>query len=387
MANPLVSSYLQQFASKDLPLATEMLEAVRIVPTSVVVDSLTASVLEVLHRSSGPVGVYATRGLANQEIYFENRSSAPQPVRRERDGTGSEAIVANLVTRLARRESSVLDHPTLDTLASSRCRHICLVDDVVGSGRKARAFLFAFLAHNTIRSWISGDRLEFHYLTYLTYQRNPFTPRALRVAAKRIGLRLRKIPPIDFTHKHHASSGRATWSTATEEGVREVCLNYARKHFFGKWRKWGDGYEHCFGFTGLEHTFPNNAPPVLWNNYVETWAPLFPGMSVPPALFDPSQSRSVPAGIASRILVAISSGRRRPAVLADMLSLPTSEVVRGIAALQVDGLVTPAGRCTPPGRAEARRLRLTENFAAPVAELQENDLYFPQRLRSARARN
>src|SRR5207249_4314579 len=70
-------------------------------------------------------------------------------------GVGSEGLIANLIRDLALEDghSAFLDHPSIHSMRSVKSPEAFLVDDIIGSGKRALDFADAFADHRTIKSW------------------------------------------------------------------------------------------------------------------------------------------------------------------------------------------------------------------------------------------
>lgn len=80
---------------------------------------------------------------------------------------GSEALVGNLITDLQRHYyGDVLSHPGPDQMRAARVRHIVIVTDFIGSGKRVWEMLEAFRTVATFRSWRSYGLIDFRVLAY-----------------------------------------------------------------------------------------------------------------------------------------------------------------------------------------------------------------------------
>jgi len=387
--SPRISAWLQQFEAQDIETAKLLIRSLELVETSEVELWLETQALEFARGQAVPVALYAARSMDPGEKYFLGRGSSPVPCGHGRDGTGSDAMVANLVTRLARANRELfLDHPSLDVMANIRCRSILLLDDVVGSGRTAREFVLEFAGNRTVRSWLSGKLVNLHYFSYLTYSKAPFLTKMLRADAARRKIQVSRSPDLQFYYCHWPGRGRSSWTPSENRRIDELCRKYSERLGHGVGRTYWAGYGKCMGMVIMEHSCPNNAPSILWfENDKGSFAPLFPRKGVLKSALNDSGASVTASPDVLDLLRALSQGVRRPQRLAELLGTTTQWVIEAATRLQKVGYATPELRCTALGRAEVKDQTSTMTPRNFEARLRPDQLYFPRSLRSARTTN
>jgi len=177
---------------------------------------------------------------------------------------GSESIIANIVTQLKRRYRSRIitgkydRNPSIDDLRKNKCRHLILVDDVIGSGDRLFDFILSISKNTTINSWISGGILK---LSVVSYMKSKQSEKYL----KKLKQKFKCIYAYQFPTFYEL-----------EESERET-YTYLVNKYSNKNEKNPLGYKETFGKAIFGHSIPNNTPPIIWR-YVKKWKPLGGGV-------------------------------------------------------------------------------------------------------------
>jgi len=182
---------------------------------------------------------------------------------------GSEDRVGHILSKLQDRykrgsgASLIECTPTLKQLKTQGIRHVVLVDDVCGSGKRITEYWHAM--PRRIKSLLSLRKLELWIVLYT------FTPSGRKTMQK-------AMPNFPF-HDHLISvipeaelTGRLTPEMIT------LCTNYAQIIGLAKDSM---GYRGSACPIVFEHGCPNNLPPILWFNQRKAWKALFPNRSIP----------------------------------------------------------------------------------------------------------
>jgi hypothetical protein len=181
---------------------------------------------------------------------------------------GSEDRVGHLLAKLQERfkrgsGASVVEcQPTLNQLKTQGIRHIVLVDDICGSGRRITEYWRAI--PKRIKSLLSLKKCE---LWIVLYGIMPAGRHAIEQALPNFPIKDHLITILPETDL----GKRLSIETA------DLCVRYAEQI---------DRRSAAFGFRGsscpiiFEHGCPNNLPVVLWEKN-RIWSGLFPNRSIP----------------------------------------------------------------------------------------------------------
>src|SRR5262249_28333082 len=191
-----------------------------------------------------PIALYPVRPPPANPDYVE-----PAPERPWSAEDGSEHIVANIITEVVkacRTVRRVSASASIEKLRTDKVRTIILVDDYIGSGTAALAYLDRWWANRTIKSWRSFGLIRVILVTYACSV----------VGRKRLTHRLLDDLlwiefGVDFTS--------AQWGPEERDTIRALCAKYARK------RSLALGYKDSEGLLVMSHTVPNNLPQIFRN--------------------------------------------------------------------------------------------------------------------------
>ena len=197
---------------------------------------------------------------------------------------GSEGLIANLITDLARLyQGEVLSHPGPDRMRRDRVRRIVIITDFVGSGKRVWEMLEAFRAVATLRSWRSYHLLAFYVVAYSG------TEDGLRV------VRSSRLKPEVLT----VTGCPTLWNTfsgAPLADVLQLCRRYPPGH------RCPNGFSNGGALIAFAHGMPNNAPPIL-HSRTRGWRGLFPKRSTAGAEMNfPADAVETIADRAARLL-------------------------------------------------------------------------------------
>lgn len=406
-----VQKWIMQFEPEHRAYAIRLLESLTLVPTAYVRQFIENSLKEIVESSPTPVACFIVRD-TRKEPYFPLYDKINREFRRKRpvavvrrassrrsgrrnthDGVGSEALFANWLTQWARVDDEhILDQPTFDDMAKHSCRDIVFLDDIVGSGTRARRYLGEVKLHRTFRSWQSGQSIRFHYLAYCASEDT-----ARELAASLRGLRVvtATVPTL----------GRNLWDEAELSGVQAACVDAAKRSGSHQMLRSALGFKKSLATMVFEHSCPNNTPAVLWFDEPGRWRPLFPNRGVPSDLglttVAQRWSLALPDRIlhlkwrttaghvdltssdgpkALRLLVGLSKGRRLRETdrLSEYAGVDLPTLARLQKTLVLVGWLDQDLRVTERGRAEVRYLKKQVGHPDWTPELEEDRFYFPR---------
>lgn len=317
--------------------------------------------------------------------------------------SGSVGVAVTLISDLVKENNRrLLDRPRLNSLKATKCHRIVLVDDLIGSGQRAKTFLQAFYMHPTIKSWCSFPGLD---VAIVCYAASSIGLRA--VSAPRTRYELARPPAVRVNRLLTLPYGRAAWTADELASMMSLCRKYAR---FTRHDRIPLGVGDSFSMILFPHTITNTAPPILWSTSRQ-WKPLFPNRVVPDALRAVlTEIRADPAGtdLAETLqrmgqmrlangdwtqhatplykqliahLALRAKGVRDVAIISDTMAQSESDSRALQSKAQLLGFLDPAGRLTSRGLAELRYARTVGELPWEAPALDEHLMYFPQSLR------
>lgn len=349
--------------------------------------------------SKRPIALFAERAVPKLagviQPYFPNsrtgRASGPSlpplSIDAPYEGMGSEGVIANLITDLARHHgSSILDHPGPDIMRSKKPSHIIVVTDFIGSGKRVNEMLEAFRAVATLRSWRSYKRISFHVVSYSG------TDEGVRIV-KSNRLKPTVLPVIGCPTIFNIFKG------AKLSQICDLCRHHPSNH------KHPLGYMHGGALIAFAHGMPNNAPPIL-HSKVNGWKPLFRGRSTSGAELEfPLDAKETVSERATRllrirnaekhlssitgkrwvatmmILAAIEAGAKSISSLSARSGLTLSHVEEVLSYTRIARWTTSKNALTRLGREELALLRRRRK-RTPVLPKTGSPFYYPTQLRA-----
>ncbi|MEO8008980.1 MAG: hypothetical protein ABI728_10750, partial [Betaproteobacteria bacterium] len=275
--------WLQQFEKKDHQTARMLLKAFKFVTGPEFSSDLTHLLKSKIPRSETaalfverelrsvrgghPIRMYKEEKLSlGRGIPKRHRATgAALPVvsspRNDRQDIGSEGIVATLVSGLARsHQRRFVIHPSAEEFRRIKVRHIVVVTDLVGSGRRVSRFLSSLWRVRSVRRWASSRLVKFWVLAFsatdagkAVLKKHPTHPKLEIVC---ICPTVRGIHPND-----------------TQEKIRNLCEQSASEEVMPL------GFQDTGALIAFAHGCPNNAPVIFHKSFTikgRTWKPLFP---------------------------------------------------------------------------------------------------------------
>ncbi|MGC0110531.1 phosphoribosyltransferase-like protein [Ralstonia pseudosolanacearum] len=398
-------SWISQFDQRDQPLAESLARKLTLVSHTEFERKILRLIESEAQRFGSPVALYAIRELDKDHpcSYFTQVRSAAgiDAVGRGAD-IGSEGRIAAIIRSLAKAQPErYINHPDVEELRKKKARGIFVVDDIIGSGTRARSFLDAIWRDVSIRSWRSRGLIKFSVISYSA------TPQGIEEVTK--SLCLGSNSPEKSIRLVRACPTMA--DIFNEEGeysaINGLCKVYGKRT-----SKPGMslGYKDTMAMLVFEHGCPNNTPSILWAPKTprkQNWNPLFPNRVVPTeqaSAFSLTIDENRPdislisAGetqlaasvaqsfgvVSSSVVVCLAlaeKGMRSPAALSFATGLTHDQCIEMRARCESDGLLTKSGRLTSKGLDELRYARRIRTPRAPLDESGE-DYYYPRSLRS-----
>lgn len=383
--------WLRQFHAQDVSAAQKLLETLTLVSHSAFERALTRQIERAASGFEGPVALYAVRE-PEPGTYLDSSGKPPDAVRRGSD-LGSEARVAAVIRNMARANpKQYLNHPGLDELRYFRCRALVLVDDFIGSGKRASSFLDSLWFSPSLRSWHSFGWIKLVVAAYSG------TESGVAFVRKAVGH-----PDVQL-YRDCPTLWDLPWTQPLKDSVADLCKRYGARTSRPNMRL---GFRDSMSLLVFEHGCPNNVPAILWSSKGSKWRALFPSTRVPleqASAFPPDVSkpeatvvvrdagdhrlaesealkRGGPIGSAIlTVLAVISRGARGRAALSYATGLPISECGELLDRCVEAGFLTPTLKVTPAGRSE---LADAKEWAAGREKVppRGNDVYYPHQLR------
>lgn len=287
-------AWLSQF-EEDQDLAADLLSRVRRVGADEFRDSILNLIEERVKRFGQPVGLYAERSIRKykgqpnrlfketKKIVKRASGTGPKPVQPENHKypeTGSEGIVANIITQFVRSNRKLaFDHPGPDVIREKKIRRFILVTDFIGSGCQASRYLQSAWRVSSVKSWKSGRFIDFEVVAFSSSQ-----------AGKS---KLEKHPSKPIVSIVEACPTVFDFDRYGDKDPLKLCLKYGPKD-----TESGSiprlGHSEIGALIAFSHGMPNNAPR-LFHKKGRKWTPLFLGRVVKTSFFAPETERHAKA--------------------------------------------------------------------------------------------
>lgn len=270
-----VVAWLGQFEGCDEATARRLLENVLYVTADTFQDKLKELVLSLPDKPGESIALYAEReirtrlGVAHR-LFKESHTkvkraygAGPPPTQSKHSGrheTGSEGIVANLITQIRRKHRKIFfDHPGPDVIRRRRIRRFILVTDFIGTGNQSSLYLDAAWRLASTKSWWSGKFLRFEVVCYAAtpqgiakVKSHPCCPTIRQVTA---------CPTLSILEPYGA------------DDIRSLCERYGPRD--SETDTPPLGYGNIGALIAFAHGMPNNSPRMLFKSG-RKWQPLFP---------------------------------------------------------------------------------------------------------------
>jgi len=194
--------WISQFPSADQGTAAEMLDAMLLLNAEEVSSAIRVALNELAGRGGRGkrrVALFAERKLSKGSLFTEQmlpdaagrkRLRAVgrnfSPIKPIRGGTrvGSEGLIASVISQEVMAWPKVLiNHPGPDRMRakSGPTQTLVIVTDLIGSGQRITTWLDKLWNTATVRSWVSGGRLDFKIVAVASTKRGAEAVRAHRL--------------------------------------------------------------------------------------------------------------------------------------------------------------------------------------------------------------
>ena len=357
---------------------------------------LTSLVLDLAQTVAGPVALYGAREIDSSIQFSVDGKLASIDATPRGTDIGSEGRLANIIRNIALAQpSKFLNHPNIDLLRANQVDAVFVLDDFIGSGKRASDYLTALWQSRSLRSWTSYKCIRFDAIAY---------------SGTAVGVRcVERHParPVVHIARHSPTITALHWKIASIEAAKKMCRKYAKQ---ASLKGPSLGFRDSASLLVFEHGCPNNAPAIFWapSTKLPKWVPLFPTKRVDVsttsafpselvrrdpvhALLEAGQRRlaSALASNAHRpltdqeavTLALFSKGKNRVETIASATGLPAKEARALIEHCIGAGWVSARRRITNKGRSELRGMRVGLTRSTLLVSELGNDEYYPTALR------
>jgi len=268
-----IQDWLNHFSNKEKPTAKLLLCRLKFIS----MDEYSKWLISNLEHYSEfeSTAVYAVRKFSKNAkcLWQKNGQTQKRPAQTQ----GSEDLVSSVISTANRQYNNCfIDHPSLSVLRKQKVRHIILIDDSIGSGKRVADFIKLMTNSKTFMSWWSGAYITIHVLSLArTTQAEELilsrtsgsnhSKRKVRLSSK---LRFKSDLVYDRDDFH------TRWGNSYKK-ILALCSS--KKKIPINRRK---GFGDVLGNIIFYHSVPNNIPGMLFCKR-DTWTPLFPNRSLP----------------------------------------------------------------------------------------------------------
>lgn len=345
-----IGNWLSQFDSSDRKIAESLLSHLQFIGR----DDYSEWLLRKLssYNQLGSVAVFAVRKFRKTAVSLWNTTGVTQ--RRPASTQGSEDLVASVISNAIRiPNSGFLDHPSLSVMKQNRTRHVVLIEDSIGSGKRVSDFVQLMMNNKTFMSWWSGGYITLHILSYARTQES--SRRILKdISGSDHGARKKRVSEkvvFDSEMVYDSLNLSHRWGPAAISIV-SLCNRIKRIP-----RDRRQGFGGVMSNLVFYHSVPNNIPGLLHSS-PQNWKPLFPNRKVPAWMIKILEGESIrPSEYYRRqrqertleILKLIKRGQRTYASIAKALDVDVS-IIKFLLELAIqEGFVTTQHRITATG--------------------------------------
>ncbi|NJK31598.1 MAG: hypothetical protein HC927_03805 [Deltaproteobacteria bacterium] len=396
-ASSYCQDWLSQFKENEVAAAELLLKQLVIVSATEFEQWLRDVREQVRLNFPLPVAAYAIRSIGDDEALFVDSETSPK---RASGPIGSEGRIANVIKRwhADRKNVMIYDHPSIATMRNAKVRAIVLLDDILGSGQRAIKYVGQFLAHKTIRSWISGQQIQ--RIVVVTFASMPKGRALWERFIKKLPQSQRGV--LHHCADYHAPSLLDELSSEAQETIKNLIENKRAKVPRNN-RLYLFGYKKSMGSVIFEHGCPNNVPALLWSDSKPYWSALMPNRIVPEGLLNSGKSlvdhepdcESISLGssltVSQRVpewrgfLNQLVRGVRSTVKLSHYLKLRQTTVCKKLDILRELHMIGPDLRLTSSGRRLLEEAKDSESsHVGYIATLTPDQVYIPVRCRRPR---
>jgi len=353
--NEQIREWIAQFPDNDQLTAKSLLSRIRFISR----DEFSKWLLAEFEQYKGyqPCAIYAVRKFSEEieSFWCDDGSVQLRPAETQ----GSEDLVSSIIANANKRnDNAFLDHSSLTELREKKVRHIILVDDSIGSGKRVSDFIRRMMSNRTFRSWWSYGFITIHILSYArTDQADKYI--LTHVAGSDHGKRKRRLSDkllFKSFNVYNALDLHTRWGNS-HISILGLCDSIMK---IKKDRRRGFG--EVMGNLVFYHSVPNNIPGILYSSR-KNWSPLFPDRIIPrwmvnlldskvsgdsEVLSGENKKMPIPKD-AGEVLYLIKSGLRKKSSLANRLNCDLGLVSQIIVNCISLGLLTEKLRLTKAG--------------------------------------
>lgn len=298
-----ITAWLSQLQESRRPTAVDLLLKLRFIRQHDYVDWLKSKIAAI---GPGPCALYAVRKFSDSmESYWNDMGEPPS---RPAQSLGSEDLVQSVVASLMKsRDPRFLDHPNLGTLKDQRVRHIALIDDSLGSGKRVSDFIDLFLRKNkTLMSWWSYGLFEFHVVALVRSEAAEKHILKYLPGSDHPCRKTRKSTKLQFVGEYHYDENalKGRWGSNVTQ-IIDLCDSIRSIPYMAQ-----RGFGGVMANVIFHHSVPDNSPGLLWYQ-TDGWNPLFPGRTFPLWISNLLATPSTSASRGSRIKRWLSGLLRR----------------------------------------------------------------------------
>ena len=400
-------AWLAQFSTADENAAGKLLDALLLLNDTEVADAIRDNIEKLVEEWQGrgrSLALYAEREF-DSSTAFESADivdakgrtrrravsySGPVKPTRGKMRVGSEGAVAHLISQVVEKWPKLLkNHPGPKSIRarSSPVGALVIVTDLIGSGTRVNKMLDKFWRVPSIKSWVSGKRIEFIVVAAAGTREGIVAVESHRLRPTVIAEYI--VPTI------------ASWKDQKLANEWHVLMaNYGPSSGRGGVAR--EGYGDSAALVAFSFRIPNNTPAIIHRSDGSKWRALYEGAA--PAdlrlhfriLDEAEQAKAAAEAIGvkladdldaadAKLVVVLSVPpsllRRRDCVaIAAATTLSHGEVERIIEQALISGLLTPEGRLTEAGQEILKANRRGDRRKSTIAT--NTGLYYPQSLKS-----
>ena len=306
---------------------------------------------------------------------------------------GSEGVVANIATGLARSQPKrFIVQPSAELLREKRVRHLVIVTDFVGSGSRVDRFLSLLWNVRSIRSWKSYGKIKLWVFAYsATAKGRDFV--LLHRASPNLEI-VSACPTLEDSFDPVASSR-----------IKTLCASYSPS------KKESLGYLNVGALIAFAHGCPNDVPAIFHKDSTSVrrpWLALFSRRVTQNSIIDTVETdrlnaaldsldflriKNAPAYVKSSqaqkrmivVLCALSKRRRHLDSMTFTTGLRLTEIVDSEEMALNQGLLRSDRRLTDSGLSLLRKLQNSQpRTKKPTVPKKQEQSYYPTSLRAPR---
>lgn len=298
----LAQNWLAQFTTpEDRNKAKNLLNSLKYVSGREFEDAIASQLVNLQVKLNATIAVYPVisppvDGIKGSDLftgnYLDPDISDPNKKQKVADGKrltyGSEDRVGHFLERIcdsqrgSRQHSKIECTPTLKTLKAQGIKHVVLVDDICGSGKRIVDFYKKVLP-KSLKRQISLGQVSLWAIFYAVNSSGiHYLKKSIKYFKKYDNQVLIAFPELGS-------------SIFNSMDIKSLCLKYSKKIYGDDSNATGLGYKDSIGGVVFEHGCPNNLPDILWKNHKQ-WNAIFKNRAIPSELkraFDPDSTAEI----------------------------------------------------------------------------------------------